>query len=114
VLFSTHILSDVELICDRVAIVVGGRMRDVGPLKQLLSPRLLHTEVVLDKDGVVEPLRLAPDADVDGALREALAAGKKVVSVTPRRESLEDLFVREVDAADVAGGAERVKLRERT
>jgi hypothetical protein len=36
-----------------------------------------------------------------------------VVSVTPRRESLEDLFVREVDAADVGGGAERMK-RDRT
>jgi ABC-2 type transport system ATP-binding protein len=109
VLFSTHILSDVELICDRVAMVVGGRMRDVGPLKQLLSPRLLHTEIVVEKDGRTEALRLGPDADVDATLREALAAGKKVVSVTPRRESLEDLFVREVDAADVGGGAERIK-----
>jgi len=111
VLFSTHILSDVELICDRVAIVVGGRMRDVGPLKQLLSPRLIDTEVVLEKDGAVEAMRLAPDADVDAALKEALAAGKKIVSVAPRKESLEDLFVREVDAADVGGGAERVKLK---
>src|SRR3954451_18152552 len=56
VLFSTHILSDVELICDRVAMIVGGRMRDVGPLSQLLSPRLLHTEVVLAKDGAVEEM----------------------------------------------------------
>jgi ABC-2 type transport system ATP-binding protein len=95
VLFSTHILSDVELICDRVAMLVGGRMRDVGPLKQLLSPRLLHTELVLESDGAVEALRLPPDADVDAAVREALAAGKHVVSVTPRKESLEDLFVRE-------------------
>jgi ABC-2 type transport system ATP-binding protein len=99
VLFSTHILSDAELICDRVAIVVGGRMRDVGHLEELLSPRLLHTELVLEKDGTVEPLRLGPEADVDAALKEALTAGKKIVSVTPRRESLEDLFVREVDAA---------------
>jgi ABC-2 type transport system ATP-binding protein len=111
VLFSTHILSDVELVCDRVAIVVGGRMRDVGPLKQLLSPRLIDTEVVLEKGGALEPLRLPPDADVDAALKQALAAGKKIVSVAPRKESLEDLFVREVDSADVGGGAERVKLK---
>jgi len=111
VLFSTHILSDVELICDRVAIVVGGRMRDVGPLKALLSPRLLHTEIVVEKEGVATAQRVAPDADVDAALREALAAGGKIVSVAPRRESLEDLFVREVDAADVGGGAERVKVK---
>jgi ABC-2 type transport system ATP-binding protein len=111
VLFSTHILSDVELVCDRVAIIVGGRMRDVGPLKELLSPRLIDTEIVVDKDGVVAAQRLPPDADVDAALRDALAAGKKIVSVTPRKESLEDLFVREVDTADVGGGAERVKLK---
>ncbi|HEY1584279.1 MAG TPA: ABC transporter ATP-binding protein, partial [Polyangia bacterium] len=109
VLFSTHILSDVELVCDRVAIVVGGRMRDVGPLKQLLSPRLIDTELVLEKDGALEPMRLAPDADVDAAVRDALAAGKHVVSLTPRRESLEDLFVREVDAGDTSAGAERTK-----
>src|SRR6266849_9697408 len=41
VLYSTHILSDVELTCDRVAIVVRGRLRDSGPLDKLLSPRLL-------------------------------------------------------------------------
>ena len=60
---------------------------------------------------VIEAQRLGPDADVDAALRDALAAGKKIVSVSPRKESLEDLFVREVDAADVAGGAERVKVK---
>ena len=109
VLFSTHILSDVELICDRVAMIVGGRMRDVGPLKQLLSPRLLHTELVVDSAGTTELVRLEPDADVDAAVREALAGGKHVVSLTPRRESLEDLFVREVDAGDTSAGAERMK-----
>jgi ABC-2 type transport system ATP-binding protein len=112
VLFSTHILSDVELICDRVAMVVGGRMRDVGPLQQLLSPRLLHTELVLAHGDATEALRLPPDADVDAAVREALAAGKHVLSLTPRTESLEDYFVREVDTADVGGGAERVKRRD--
>jgi ABC-2 type transport system ATP-binding protein len=111
VLFSTHILSDVELICDRVAMLVGGKMRDVGPLAQLLSPRLLHTELVLGKEGATEAVRLPPEADVDAVLRDALAAGKRVVSVTPRRESLEDLFVREVDAADTAAGAARMKVK---
>jgi ABC-2 type transport system ATP-binding protein len=105
VLFSTHILSDVELLCDRVAMVVGGRLRDSGPLDQLLSPRLLHTELVLEANGHPEALRLPPEVDVNRALAEALAAGKRVVSVTPRRESLEDLFVREVEAGDTGAGA---------
>ncbi len=47
VFFSTHILSDVEMLCDRCAILVRGQLRDVGPLDRLLSPKLLHTEVVV-------------------------------------------------------------------
>ena len=41
---------------------------------------------------------LPEGADVDAFLKAALAAGASVVSVTPRRESLEDLFVREAGA----------------
>jgi ABC-2 type transport system ATP-binding protein len=111
IFFSTHILPDVEMICDRVAIVVGGTLRNVGPLGALLSARLLATEVVLQpppgaalalppgtrehagSDGM--RLDLPEGADVDGFLRAALTAGAKVLSVSPRRESLEDLFVRE-------------------
>jgi ABC-2 type transport system ATP-binding protein len=95
VLFSTHILSDVELICDRVAMLVGGQMRDVGPLSKLLSPRVLHTEIVFAKDGADEVVRVPPDGDIDAVIRDGLAAGKHLVSLAPRRESLEDLFVRE-------------------
>jgi hypothetical protein len=71
----------------------------------------LHTELVFTVDGKSEAQRVPADGDVDAALRAALAAGKHVVSVTPRTESLEDYFVREVDTADVGGGAERVKLK---
>jgi ABC-2 type transport system ATP-binding protein len=106
ILFSTHILSDVELLCDRVGIVVGGRLRDSGPLDKLLSPKLLGTEVVADG----QLIRLGPDADVNAELSRLLAAGKKVSSVTPRRESLEDLFVREVSAGDTGAGAAMRKV----
>lgn len=115
VFFSTHILPDVEMTCDRVAIVVGGRLRAVGPLASLLSTELLSTEVVLRAGpaGELPPLpegarrlpggvmaadvalELPARADLDGFLRAALASGASVVSVSPRRESLEDLFVRE-------------------
>jgi ABC-2 type transport system ATP-binding protein len=105
VLFSTHILSDVELLCDRVAMVVGGRLRESGPLDQLLSPKLLGTEVVADG----EVVKLGPDADVNHEISQLLAAGKKIVSVTPRRESLEDLFVREVESGDTGSGAQTQK-----
>jgi len=125
VLYSTHILPDVEMTCDRVAIVVGGRLRSVGRLASLLSARVLSTEIVLRPapghagNGAGSPpgevagipalppgarrllgegdvaLELPAGADVDAFLRAAQAGGAVIVSVTPRRESLEDLFVRE-------------------
>jgi ABC-2 type transport system ATP-binding protein len=111
VLYSTHILPDVEMTCDRVAMIFAGRIRNVGPLSALLTARLLSTEVCL-RHGVGQvpslpeggKLRESPDgllvdlpegADVDAFLRAALAGNCSVTSVTPRRESLEDLFVRE-------------------
>ncbi len=114
VLYSTHILPDVETTCDRVAMIFAGRIRDVGPLSELLSARLLSTEISLRHGvGQIPPLpeggkiRQTPDgmlidlpegADVDAFLRAALAAQCSVISVTERRESLEDLFVREAEA----------------
>lgn len=123
VFFSTHILPDVETTCHRVAIVAGGKLRNIGPLGSLLSARLLTTEVVLrpaEGHAPVElpagarrlpggsgdlALELAAETDVDAFLRQVLGLGARVVSVTPRRESLEDLFVREAarGARDVDG-----------
>ena len=116
VLYSTHILPDVEMTCDRVAMIFAGRIRSVGPLSQLLTARLLSTEVCLrpgaaglpelpagarkseNPDGLL--IDLPANADVDAFLRAVLAAGARVHSLTPRRESLEDLFVREAANQD--------------
>jgi ABC-2 type transport system ATP-binding protein len=119
VLYSTHILPDVEMTCDRVAMIFAGRIRNVGPLAELLTARLLSTEVCLRQDvGQIPSLpegakvHQTPDGmlvdlpegtDVDAFLRAALAAQASILSVTPRRESLEDLFVRE--AASEKGAA---------
>ena len=48
VFFSTHILPDVESICDRVGVILGGRLRDVGHISDLLSPRVRSVELVMD------------------------------------------------------------------
>jgi ABC-2 type transport system ATP-binding protein len=126
VFFSSHILSDVETISDRVAIVVGGRIEDVGRPRELVSHTLLGTEVGLRlgedappgaraaiaaaaeqvRDSAGELLvTLAAGADVDDFLALARAQGARVVQVTPRYQTLEDLFVRRVEAARAAGAA---------
>jgi ABC-2 type transport system ATP-binding protein len=121
VFMNTHILSDVELICDRVAIIVKGTIRYEGPIEDFLEAGERQTDVVL---GRVQPalaarleerfgalggrgehveLRLTEKA-VTEVLEQALAAGAEVVAVTPHRASLESIFLSAVRAA---GGAER-------
>ncbi len=123
VLYSTHILPDVEMTCDRVAMIFAGSIRNVGPLSELLTARLLSTEVCLRHDvGEIPSLpegakvRRTPDgmlvdlpegADVDAFLRAALGAKASVISVTPRRESLEDLFVREAGQTESTGTSQK-------
>jgi ABC-2 type transport system ATP-binding protein len=115
IFFSSHILPDVERVCDRVAVMVGGRVLDVGRLDKLLSRRVLEVEVTLE--GVDEALRpelealgvsweALPDGQVSlkgavaGAAQEALALalrrGAALRGYEERHEHLEDLFLREV------------------
>lgn len=115
IFFSSHILPDVEVLCDRVGILVGGHLRDVGRLEEILktptesieltlqrvSPALLATLRDLAQappleqpDGVL--VRLADEQRLDLALRIAVAAGARVVGVVPQRMTLEEHFLREV------------------
>ncbi|HWM87948.1 MAG TPA: ABC transporter ATP-binding protein [Kofleriaceae bacterium] len=127
VFFSSHILADVEAIADRVAVIVGGRLHEIGRVSELVDGSLVSTALCLrlppeaDIDGAaaaaaLEPrcrrfdrrgdeleLELGPDADVDQILAEARALGAKVLSVTPRHETLEDLFVRRARMAGSEG-----------
>jgi ABC-2 type transport system ATP-binding protein len=119
VFFSTHILPDVESLCDRVGVILGGRLRDVGRISELLSPRVRSVEVVLEvpdqaRDGLAggtlvsqegRPLGLVfPDLDAaNAAARSALDAGGSLVSLAPHRETLEDFFVRRLAEGRVDG-----------
>jgi ABC-2 type transport system ATP-binding protein len=112
VFFSTHILADVEALADRVAIVARGRLMDFGTLPELVdsSVRSIDVTLRLGDDvplGALEgrALRirrsagqiaaaLAADADVDAFLAEARGLGARLVAVEPKREGLEELFLR--------------------
>jgi ABC-2 type transport system ATP-binding protein len=112
IFFSTHILGDVEAMCDRVAILREGKVVVSGAIRQLLRGDVLFTEVRLARapdelHGTIErigaKMQQRPDVlvvEVEGeakvaeVLRAALDAGAQVLEVTPRRETLEDLFLR--------------------
>jgi ABC-2 type transport system ATP-binding protein len=129
VFFSSHILTDVEAVADRVAIVARGEIRAQGVPAELVKRTLLGTDLVLrlpeNGDAAVAAVTVAlgprakavrraggeiilaldPDDDIDDTLAAARAAGAKVVAVTPRHETLEDLFLRQINApAQPAGG----------
>jgi ABC-2 type transport system ATP-binding protein len=110
VFFSTHILSDVESLCDRVGMIFHGRLRDVGKLGDLLSARVRSVELTalvprgsraalsgsraVSEDGERVTVVFDDEAAADAAVRRLLAAGGRLVSLVPNRETLEDVFVR--------------------
>jgi len=126
VFFSSHILSDAELICDRVAIVNRGRLVAMGELSQLLSPKIKEYELVvsgLSRDSLdalekharkfIERERdvlmiFEKEELVREALRRIVAEGASLVSLTPRRETLEEYFIREV-ARSASSAREEVR-----
>ncbi len=115
IFFSTHILPDVEMICDRVAILVKGRLRSVGAMHELVgAAAVTSVEVVVDglsERAVHEVERLGgtvirrgaqamvtlPDERAVPAFLDVIArhAGR-LVSLVPHKRSLEDLFLKEV------------------
>src|SRR5262250_691357 len=51
VLFSTHILSDAEMLCDRVGVIVGGRLRGVGAPDEIVGMKAHGMEILFECDG---------------------------------------------------------------
>jgi len=118
VFFSTHILSDTEMICDRVGMLVRGSLKAVGTIDDLLtrevrfweiSVRGLHEDrlpcgkVVSRRDDLVLA-RVDSQQELKRLLAFLDGRGAALVSVTPGRQSLEDLLIRESRPA--AGGVE--------
>ncbi len=112
IFFSTHILSDVEAMCDRVTILRLGEAVVSGEIRSLLRGDVIHTEITLASvsdaakaalEGAGFSLKERPGVfvvDVEGeakvgeALAIALREGAHVVEVSPKKETLEDLFMR--------------------
>ena len=109
VLFSTHILSDAELLCDRVAVLVAGKLQGVGSPEAILSIGVQGMEIVFDvPDGRALPALLAgraapsgsryrievPEAELYELLGVLRDCGARIQSVMQLKPTLEDFFFR--------------------
>ncbi len=112
VFFSSHVLGDVEQICDRVAILSKGRLAVQGRVDELLTRRVTHVEVIASglPDGTeseIAAMALSSRTSEEGrhfvladlsraneAVRRIHSAGASLVEFSPVKESLEDYFLR--------------------
>ena len=114
VFFSTHIIPDVEMVCDRVGILNKGKMVAVGKIDELIGAGTKLTEITitgLSSEGLeeLEKLRLETkqlgdkllltvegDEKVDQALDLIKNKGGKLISLLPHKETLEEIFIKEM------------------
>ena len=114
IFFSSHILPDVEMICDRIGILVNGRLKAVGTVQELAGASSVNSiELVVEdvSEAVLEEVRdlaatvmrrgnqvlikLDDEERINSLLDLILKQKGRVVSLTPHKRSLEDLFLTE-------------------
>lgn len=120
VLFSTHILSDAESICDRVAILVRGQLQGCGELREILRMEAASTEIVVEnpsaeildvismrsrsqiQTGDRVRIEVGEESKVPEVLKLLLQNSTKIISVSPVKMSLEDYFLSRVSDSEGA------------
>lgn len=119
VFFSTHILSDAEALCDRVAIIHKGELRGVGAVEELTKSVQGQVEVIWEGTQVPASMKALggdfhvtgetvravipenqQDAAIDALRRERL----RLISITPLRTSLETYFVEKLQHSQTTAG----------
>jgi ABC-2 type transport system ATP-binding protein len=116
VFFSTHILSDAEALCDRVAILHKGELRGVGVVQNLLARFSGNVEIIWDGIEAIPALQalgcechitgetiraVLRQEQLDAAIDAIRRAPGRLMSVTPVRASLEDYFLERLNQAEV-------------
>ncbi len=120
VFFSTHILSDAEALCDRVAIVYRGELRGVGTIANLTSEVEGKVEIIFCAPTVPAALtKLGVEARVSGDMVNAVVPEEKqdaaleilnrehlrLISLNPVRSSLEEYYVQKLRPRENGKGA---------
>lgn len=108
VFFSTHILSDAEALCDRVAVINLGQLRGVGAVAELTSGVRGKVEIVWQGTSVPAAIKslgaethvagdttraIISEQNQDAAIEAVRCENLRLISVTPVRVSLEDYFM---------------------
>lgn len=114
VFFSSHILADVEMICDRVGILVKGELKDIGRLGDLLSPEVKSYEVTaqgVNEQGKKQLLELSTTFiertgkifftlkkadDIDKIIEIIKINQGHLLSLVPHKEALEEVFIQKL------------------
>lgn len=117
IFFSTHILSDAETLCDRVAVLNQGEVRGIGVVAELARDITGEVEVVFEGRAAVDVVnRLGGSCRATGEIVRAVLKTEKteaaidairtsrarLISVTPLRRTLEDFFLQRVGTARTA------------
>ncbi|HUS19698.1 MAG TPA: ABC transporter ATP-binding protein [Terriglobales bacterium] len=118
IFFSTHILSDAETLCNRIAVMHKGELRGVSAVSELVAATAGKTEIVVQGAGVDALQTLGSDSrlvgdslrfvvasqQLDGALETIRKANVRLISVNPLRGNLEEYFLGQVSGDPIAGG----------
>jgi ABC-2 type transport system ATP-binding protein len=113
VLFSTHILSDAEMLCDRVGVIVGGKLRGVGAPGEIVGMKAQGMEILFElpagassagaivakatKTGDRYRLQVAEE-ELYASLEQLRGAGARILSVAQVKASLEEYFMHLIEA----------------
>ena len=94
VFFSTHITSDVEQVCDRVGIILKGRLQSVERVSTILSTGVLgyNIQIKTTDENVIEHAYV-PKEDLVSFLDRVKEQGSEVHLIEPQRKNLEDFFL---------------------
>jgi ABC-2 type transport system ATP-binding protein len=123
VLFSTHILSDAEMLCDRVGVIVGGKLQGVGAPSEIVGAKAHGMEILFALAGAAEGTRellaqatrtgdryrlQVEESGLYASIDRLRAAGAKILSVTQVKPSLEEYFTHLVEVDRAQGSAVEV------
>ena len=114
IFFSSHIIPDVEMICDRVGILMNGELVNVGRLDDIIDAKIKYIDIItsrIDREALFHmpdievsvydawnhvSIRVRDENKLDRVLEIIKDGRGKIISVIPQRETLEEHFIKKI------------------